>query len=87
MIVEAEYGGANHIAFQDGGESIIKDCVECGGRAYVLAEEIDKCYFCDVTISGTCGFCGEGLSVVNQSVNNPKFCYYYENRIYKVMRE
>lgn len=87
MIVESEYGGADHIAFQDGGESIINDCTECGQRAYVFDEEINKCYFCEASIFGTCGLCGEGLSVINQSVNDSNFCSYCGHKIEKVMRE
>lgn len=87
IIVEGEYRVDDYIMTKDGGEQAIYTCPECAVSAYVFFGEVNQCYFCDASVSGECGLCGEGLNVVNQSVNDSTFCDCCYHKMEKVMDE
>lgn len=87
MIVEAEHGVDDYILVKDGGEPTIHDCPECHQPTYVWDGETNVCYYCDEAVSGECSFCGDSLSVTNQSVDNGALCDYCAYRMDKIRRE
>ena len=63
LILDAEYGADDYVAIKDGGDRIIHDCPECAEEAYVVSEDIDRCFYCNFAVSGECGRCMTTLTV------------------------
>ncbi len=87
LIVDAEHGVDDYISVKDGAEQIIHDCPECCEPTYVSGGDVNFCYFCDFSVEGECARCMCGLTVENQSVNNPNLCDYCDHMAEKIMRE
>lgn len=79
LVVQSLYGTDDYIAAKDGGEQVIHICPHCSVEAYVESADFTGCFFCDYAIDDKCARCSTGLTVANQSVNNPHLCDYCDH--------
>lgn len=83
IVVAGEFGSDDYVAFKDGGEHIISDCLECGNGTYVEAGEPNGCWYCEYIVEGDCLRCSTSLSAQNVSADNDQLCSYCDHVINK----